>query len=159
MGATSENLRTKNATWWPPFRRLKRIDGQPNESQRRTAAAADYITDDSRAEGFQTIIELTVGTADKAVPCVLKSETFDDFLTNAGLHLVMDEAVQVSFQYNRLMSGGRSFGVPAHNNPLEYDRAVFVVAANHTIYMNRAAHLHFDGSFTAFKKQHGRVGS
>ena len=40
-----------------------------------------------------------------------------------------------------------SFGIPVHNNPLHYDLAVFVVASNHVIYMNNAAHWHFDESY------------
>jgi hypothetical protein len=115
-------------------------------------AAVNYILDEDRAKGLKTIVEHTVGTADNAVPYVLKSETFDDFISNAGLDLVIDEAVQVSFQYNRLMLEGGAFGVPAHNNPLDYERAVFVVASDNVIYMNSAAHWHFEWSYSQFKK-------
>jgi hypothetical protein len=120
---------------------------------RKFIAAATYIMDEDCAKGLKTIIERTIGTVDHAVPYVLKSDTFDDFLSNAGLDLVIDEAVQVSFQYNRLMLEGAAFGVPVHNNPLDYDRAVFVVASNHAIYMNSAAHWYFDWSYGKFKKQ------
>ena len=123
-----------------------------NAEDPKFTAAVNYIMDEDRAKGLKTIIEHTVDTVDKAVPYVLKSETFDEFLSNVGLMLMMDEAAQVSFQYNRLMLEGGAFGVAAHNNPLDYDRAVFVVTSNHAIYMNRAAHWHFASSYSKFKK-------
>lgn len=118
-------------------------------------AAVNYFTDEDCAKGFKTIIEHTIGTVDQAVPYVLKSSTFDDFLSNIGLNPVIDEAVQVSSEYNHLLLGGRSFGIPSHNNPLDYDRAVFVVTSNNAIYMNRAAHWYLDWSYTTFKKTPG----
>jgi hypothetical protein len=183
MGETSEKLPGKKAVWWSPFRRFRWLGRQLSRSKKAVKitpptnqdpaaikkmrnesgeldtddpnfiAAVNYIMDEDAAKGLKTIIEHSIGTVDKAVPCLLKSETFDDFLSHAGLALVIDEAVKDNHQYNRLMSAGSSFGVPAHNNPLEYDLATFVVASNKTIYMNRAAHWHFDSSYKTFKEQ------
>jgi len=116
-------------------------------------AAVNYIMDKDQVEGLKTIIERSIGAVDHAVPYVLNSDTFNEFLANAGLEVVIDEAVQHNSQYCPLMLDGGSFGISVHNNPLHYDLVVFVVASNHVIYMNKAAHWHFDSSYGKLKQE------
>lgn len=112
----------------------------------------NYVIDDKRTHGLRTIVERCIGSVDKAVPLIQQSETFGDFLNNAGVKLDVNENVKQGFQYP-LMNGQQTFAVPTPNNPLVNEWATFTTESNGMVHMNTPAHRHFDWSYFTFKKQ------
>jgi hypothetical protein len=113
----------------------------------------NYIIDEARAKGLRTIVENCLGAVDKAVPFVQQSETFDEFLENAGLKLVVIDSDKTSIAYPNL-NGHFQFGVPSQDNPLANDFASVTIEGTHIVHMNRPAHTHFDWSFVTFKRHY-----
>ena len=113
----------------------------------------NYVIDDNRAKGFRYIVERCIGSVEKAVPLVEQSDTFDEFMENAGLKLDVPDKIKTPLEYPN-MNGHQQFGVASLNNPLGTDMANFTIEGNHTVHMNPAAHMHFDWSFLTFKKQY-----
>jgi hypothetical protein len=88
----------------------------------------------------------------KAIPFIKQSETFDEFLQNAGVKLDVTDAIKTPLQYP-LMNGHQQFGVPKVDNPIENEFANLTTESNGIIHMNTTAHRHFDWLYFTFKKQ------
>jgi len=113
----------------------------------------NYIIDENRTKGFRNIIERCIGPVASAVPLVEQSDTFDEFMENAGIKLDITDKIKAPSEYPN-MTGHQQFGVPKQDNPFGTDMANFTIEGDHTVHMNGAAHRHFDWSFITFKKQY-----
>jgi hypothetical protein len=113
----------------------------------------NYIIDEGRARGLRAIVETCLGSVDKGVQFIQQSETFDEFMGNAGLRLDVIDAEKTSLAYPNL-NGHFQFGVPAQDNPLNIEFASVTIEGNKIVHMNRPAHRHFDWSFVTFKKHY-----
>jgi hypothetical protein len=134
------------------IQKLKAQISEQTAQDPRFMEVIKYIIDDYKAKGLKYIIEHSIGSIDKAVPLILKSNSFDEFMANAGITLDVTDSVQLGFAYPQ-MNGQMSFGVAAMGNPLGTDMATFVIEKNKVIHMNNAAHSHYDWSYITFKKK------
>jgi hypothetical protein len=137
---------------------LRQELGNVQEKDPRFLQIIRYIIDENRAKGFKTLIERTIGPIDQAVPLILEAESFDDFIKKAGWTLVLREAGAklITPEMGHQIYGAMSFGVPAMDNPLGFDRAEFLIRNDRTIEMNPAAHSHFDWTYHDLKMQIGK---
>lgn len=116
-----------------------------------------FILDDRRAQGYRYLIENTVGPIDKAIPILIKSKTFDEFMKKSGYAITVSNKVDIikDNEPNPKMTGAMTFGTPSPGEPKGVARAEFLILSDQAVIMNVAAKGHFDWVYQELKKQIG----
>ncbi|MCG3148537.1 MAG: hypothetical protein PCFJNLEI_01981 [Verrucomicrobiae bacterium] len=119
--------------------------------------ALRFVYDEQRNSGFRYLIEHICGPIDKAVPRLLKSLTFEDFIDDVGYKIVIREDVGIVKDGKPVsgMVGAMSFGIPSSTKQ-GWSKAEFLIQMDHTIVMNEQTKAYFDWLFRELKKHVGK---
>ncbi len=107
--------------------------------------ALRFVIDDRVNKGLRSLIEYTTGAVDKAVPLLLDSSTFDEFMQKSGC------SVRIQNDYDLHTAplppsgfvGSMEFGAPDESGN-GYQTAEFTAFHDGTVIMNEVAKRHFD---------------
>ena len=109
-------------------------------------AALRFILDDRHAQGYRYLLEHTVGPLDKAIPMLIASKTFEEFVAMVGYQLVVSADIDVlkDGKADPKMMGAMAFHVPWGEGPNNMAKAEFMVCSDRRLVMNKPAKGHFD---------------
>lgn len=117
-----------------------------------------FIIDDSRNTGLRYLIEHTIGPIDKAIPFLIESRTFKEFIEkiewNIKIQNDLDTMKPPIFDEVGIM-GMMSFAVPAPKEERGFGKACFATCKDKTVIMNNYAKRHFDWMIEELNKHAG----
>lgn len=118
-----------------------------------------FILDDSHNSGLQYLIKHTIGPIDKAIPFLIKSRTFDEFIKNIEWNVKirndLDTIKPSVLDYELDMMGMMHFMVPAPKEDMGFGKACFAICKDKTLIMNNYAKCHFDWMIEELNKHAG----
>lgn len=118
-----------------------------------------FIIDDSHNHGLRYLIEQTIGPIDKAIPFLIKSRTFDEFIKNIGWNVKikndLDTMKRPGLDKESDLMGMMQFGVLAPKEESGFGTAWLGTCKDKTVLMNNYAKRHFDWMIEELNKHTG----
>jgi hypothetical protein len=122
-------------------------------SSRNFLRSVRFFLEDSN-RSYRELIENLCASLESAIPNLLKSETFDEFIKNVPAHLVVENTTS---RLTEMIKEGKCYYTVQHSisTPTEEGdkfSAVWGIASENKIYMNAEAKKIFDSIHANFKK-------
>ncbi len=103
---------------------------------------------DDECHVYRHLVERTIGPLDAAIPLLLESNSFEDFVRRIGYNLEISEAIKTAdFQERKDVIGLTSYGLPwgpPDRSKEQWPLGIVAILSNKRIVLNKGAKDHLD---------------